>query len=140
MIVGYTTGVYDMFHVGHLRILERARRKCDELVVGITTDELSLEVKSKAPIVPFEERREIVAALSCVGRVIPQTSMDKMEAWYEWGFDRVFVGDDWKGTPEWAGYERQFATVGVDIIYFPYTKNTSSTLLRESLEAIHGGT
>lgn len=138
MIVGYTTGVYDMFHVGHLRILERARRKCDELLVGVTTDELSLLAKGKSPIVPFEERREIIAALGCVDRVIPQTSMDKMLAWQEWGFDRVFVGDDWKGSPEWVSYEQQFEVVGVDVVYFPYTKVTSSTLLRESLESIHG--
>lgn len=127
-----------MFHVGHLRVLERARRKCDELLVGVTTDELSLTVKDKTPIVPFEERREIVNALTCVDRVIPQVSMDKMSAWEEWGFDRMFVGDDWKGTPKWKRLEEDFAAVGVEIVYFPYTKNTSSTVLRASLEAIHG--
>lgn len=138
MIVGYSTGVFDMFHVGHLRVLERARRKCDELVVGVATDELAAQVKGKLPIVPFEERREIVAALRCVDRVITQRDNDKMTAWEEWGFDILFKGDDWKGTAEYNTLELKFAAVGVEIVYFPYTKVTSSTVLRESLESIHG--
>lgn len=138
MIVGYSAGVFDMFHVGHLRILERARRKCDELLVGVATDELSSQVKGKAPVVSFEERREIVAALRCVDRVVMQTENDKVRAWEEWGFDVLFKGDDWKGTAEYLSLEERFAPLGVQIVYFPYTKFTSSTMLRESLEAIHG--
>lgn len=138
MIVGYTAGVFDMFHVGHLRLLERARRKCDELMVGVTTDELSRSFKHKNPIVPYEERREIVAALGCVDRVIPQSSIDKMMVWQEWGFDRLFAGDDKRTEPEWIRWGEEFPRLGVEVIYFPYTKITSSTMLRSSLEAIHG--
>ncbi|MCU1546804.1 MAG: glycerol-3-phosphate cytidylyltransferase [Homoserinimonas sp.] len=138
MIVGYTAGVFDMFHVGHVRLLERASRKCDELMVGVTTDDLSLTFKGKSPIVPYEERREIVAAMSCVDRVIPQASVDKMLVWQEWGFDRLFAGDDKRSEPEWKRWDAEFPRLGVEIIYFPYTKVTSSTYLRASLEAIHG--
>lgn len=136
MIIGYTTGVYDMFHVGHLRLLERAKLECDRLIVGVTTDELSLSAKGKTPIVLFEERREIVSALKCVDQVVAQTSMNKMSAWNQWGFNRIFVGDDWAGTPRWKVFEDDFARVGVEVRYFAYTPNTSSTMLRSALEAI----
>jgi len=138
MIFGYTTGVFDMFHIGHLRILERSKAACDQLIVGITTDELSMEEKGKCPIVPFAERRQIVSALRCVDLTVPQTSMDKYAAWQNLRFDRMFVGSDWKGTTRWNELERQFAAVGVDIVYFPYTDSTSSTELRMSLELLHG--
>lgn len=130
-MIGYTTGVYDLFHVGHLNLLRRAADQCDQLIVGVTTDELCLARKGKQPIVPFAERVEIVQAIRYVHRVVPQASMDKMEAWYTHRFDRVFVGNDWQGTPQWETYEAQFAEVGVDVVYFPYTVTTSSTVLRE---------
>ena len=139
MLIGYTTGVYDMFHVGHLRILQRARLECDRLVVGVTTDELSLGSKGKTPIIPFEERREIVSGLACVDQVVAQTSMDKMKAWQQWGFNKIFVGDDWAGTSRWESLQQDFAKVGVEIVFFPYTPHTSSTMLRSALEAVHEG-
>ena len=138
MLFGYTTGVFDMFHIGHLRILERAKAECDQLIVGITTDELSLAEKGGRPIVPFYERRQIVSALRCVDLTVPQTSMDKRQAWESLRFDRMFVGDDWRGTPRWNALEREFAELGVEIVYFPYTDSTSSTHLRETLVALHG--
>lgn len=138
MIFGYTTGVFDMFHVGHLRLLERAKQQCDRLIVGVTTDELSLERKNKLPIVPFEERRHLVAALRCVDITVPQTSMDKRAAWESLRFHRMFVGDDWRGTDLWNGLEREFSQIGVDIVYFPYTTTTSSTQLRDALDKVHG--
>jgi glycerol-3-phosphate cytidylyltransferase len=138
MIIGYTTGVFDMFHVGHLRILEKARRHCDELIVGVTTDELSIANKGKSPIIAFNERFDIVAALRCVDRAVAQDTMDKIAAWDQLRFDRMFVGDDWKGTPKWNALEADFATRNVEIVYFPYTTHTSSTILRSALESIHG--
>jgi glycerol-3-phosphate cytidylyltransferase len=138
MIIGYTTGVYDMFHIGHLRLLKRAKEQCDQLIVGITTDELSVEVKGKAPVVSFEERREVVAALRFVDLTVPQTNMDKMRAWQALRFHRMFVGDDWKGSDRWRELEDGFSDLGVDIVYFPYTKTTSSTQLREALRIVHG--
>ena len=134
--IGYTTGVFDLFHIGHLNILRRARMDCDYLIVGITTDELSENVKGKRPIIPFPERMEIVEAIRFVDDVVPQTSYDKWEAWNNLKFDIMFVGDDWRGTEKWTRLEHDFAEVGVSIHYFPYTQHTSSTKLREVLEKL----
>jgi glycerol-3-phosphate cytidylyltransferase len=132
-VIGYTTGVYDMFHIGHLNVLRRAKQACDHLVVGVTTDELSLAAKGKAPVIPFEERIDIVSAIRYVDEVVPQTTMDKLQAWDTIGFHKVFVGDDWKGTDKWNELEREFAARGVAVQYFAYTQHTSSTLLRAAL-------
>lgn len=137
--IGYTTGVFDLFHIGHLNILRRARLECDYLIVGVTTDELCLSVKGRAPVIPFMERMAIVEAISCVDCVVPQVNYDKMEAWRNLKFNVMFVGDDWKGTPKWLALEKDFAAVGVDIIYFPYSEQTSSTKLRAVLDALAGG-
>ena len=134
--IGYTTGVFDLFHIGHLNILKRARLKCDHLIVGITTDELSESAKNKKPFIPFQERMDLVEAVKYVDEVVPQTSYDKMEAWNNLKFDRMFVGDDWKGSDQWNTIEDEFAQVGVEIIYFPYTTHTSSTILRDILSKI----
>lgn len=132
MIVGYTTGVFDLFHIGHLRLFRRAKEKCDKLIVGVTTDDL-VSYKYKQAVIPFEERIEIVRSIKYVDEVIPQVSMNKMKAWEKLKFDIMFVGDDWKGTEKWNEYENAFKEVGVNIIYFPYTKGTSSTLINEVL-------
>ena len=134
--IGYTTGVFDLFHIGHLNILKRARLECDHLIVGITTDELSESAKNKKPFIPFQERMDLVEAVKYVDKVVPQTSYDKMEAWNNLKFDRMFVGDDWKGSDQWNMIEDEFAQVGVEIIYFPYTTHTSSTILRDILSKI----
>ncbi|SFB84015.1 glycerol-3-phosphate cytidylyltransferase [Marinospirillum celere] len=131
--IGYTTGVYDLFHIGHLNVLKRARLECDYLIVGVTTDELCQSRKGKLPIIPFVERMEIVEHIDFVDEVVPQVNMNKMEAWENLKFDKMFVGDDWKGSDKWNQLEKDFATVGVEIVYFPYTTHTSSTKLREVL-------
>lgn len=135
-IVGYTTGVFDMFHIGHLNILKRAKEKCDYLIVGVSTDELCLSYKHKAPIIPFVERKAIVEAIKYVDEVVPQVDRDKFGAWEKYHFDVMFVGDDWKGSPLFSALEERFKEVGVSIVYFPYTTGTSSTVLREKLDMI----
>lgn len=132
-IIGYTTGVFDMFHIGHLNVLRRAKEQCDHLIVGVSTDELCRAYKNKAPIIPFDERCAIVEALKFVDEVVPQVDRDKFGAWQKIGFDRMFVGDDWKNSPLFSELEQRFREVGVEIHYFPYTKSTNSTILRERL-------
>ena len=132
--IGYTTGVFDLFHIGHLNLLKRAKLECDYLIVGVTTDELCFERKNKKPVIPFIERMEIVEHIKFVDEVVPQVNMDKLEAWNNLKFNKMFVGDDWKG--KWDHIERQFTNVGVEIVYFPYTTHTSSTILREILNKL----
>jgi glycerol-3-phosphate cytidylyltransferase len=131
-IIGYTTGVFDLFHIGHLNILRRAKEQCDYLIVGVSTDELCMEYKHKLPVIPFEERKAIVEAIRYVDEVIPQKDRDKFEAWKDLHFNRLFVGDDWKGSDFFNKLEKQFAEVGVDVVYFPYTRGISSSYLRET--------
>ncbi|MGL5583227.1 MAG: adenylyltransferase/cytidyltransferase family protein [Cetobacterium sp.] len=135
-IVGYTTGVFDMFHVGHLNILKRAKENCDYLIVGVSTDELVERYKNKRPMVSYEERREILEAIKYVDEVVPQENRDKYSAYEQYGFNVMFVGDDWRGSGLFLEVEKRFKEVGVEVVYFPYTKGTSSTLLREKLEKI----
>jgi len=134
--IGYTTGVFDLFHIGHLNILKRARLECDYLIVGITTDELAMSVKGEKPFIPFEERVEIVESIKFVDEVVPQTTYNKMKAWNNLKFDRMFVGDDWKNTKEWIQIEKDFSKYNVEIIYFSYTTHTSSTILRDVLKKV----
>ncbi|WP_456457112.1 adenylyltransferase/cytidyltransferase family protein [Nitratifractor sp.] len=135
MIIGYTSGVYDLFHIGHLNLLKNAKGMCDKLIVGVTTDEL-VSYKNKKAIIPFEERLEIVRSIKYVDAAIPQENMDKFEMWQKVKFDVMFVGDDWFNTPKWQEFEKQFKEVGVRIVYFPYTKGTSSTLINETLKRL----
>ena len=127
--IGYTTGVYDLFHVGHLRLLRRASELCERLVVGVTSDDLSLQVKGKLPVLPLSDRIEIVAALPFVSEVVVQHAIDKVAAWDKVGFSKLFVGSDWQGTPEWDDYEKRLANLGAKIIYLPYTSGVSSTVI-----------
>lgn len=135
-VIGYTTGVFDMFHIGHLNILRRAKEQCDYLIVGVSTDELCASYKHKKPIIPYEERKAIVEAIRYVDEVVPQIDRDKYGAWERIRFDRMFVGDDWKGSPLFSELEEKFKQVGVEIIYFPYTRGTSSTELRDKLDQL----
>lgn len=128
-IIGYTTGVYDMFHIGHLNVIRRAKEQCDYLIVGVSTDELVKMEKNKAPVIPYEEREAIVAALRYVDEVVPQVDKNKLAAWERYHFDKMFVGSDWKGTPQWNRFEEQFAPLGVEIVYLPHTNGISSTTL-----------
>ena len=134
--VGYTTGVFDMFHVGHLNILKRAKEQCEFLIVGVSTDELVKNYKKKIPVIPFEERKEIVKSIKYVDRVVPQTSMNKMEAWKQLHFDAIFHGDDWKGSNLYNEVEAELNKVGCDMVFLPHTDGTSSTLLTEVLHKI----
>lgn len=133
-IVGYTTGVFDMFHIGHLNILRGAKEQCDYLIVGVSTDELVIHDKHKIPIIPFAERCAIVEAIKYVDKVVPQIDKNKMRAWKENKFDVMFVGSDWKGTEAWIAFEKQFLDIGVRIEYLPHTDGISSTLLAENLK------
>lgn len=131
--IGYTTGVYDMFHVGHLNLLKRAKEMCEYLIVGVSTDELVENSKNKLPIIPFEDRVEILKAIKYVDEVVSQENKDKISAYHKYHFDVMFVGDDWKGKPLFAEAEKKLKEFNVDVIYFPYTKKVSSTILREKL-------
>lgn len=133
---GYTTGVFDLFHIGHLNILQKAKAQCDYLIVGVSTDEVVQGYKNKTPIIPFEERMVIVEAIKYVDEVVPQTSMDKFAAWEKLQFDAVFHGDDWRGSKMYKEMEEKFRSVGVDLVFFPYTKGTSSTVLGDVLTRV----
>lgn len=135
LIIGYTTGVFDLFHIGHLNLLKNAKALCDKLIVGVTTDEL-VNYKHKKAVIPFEERMEIVRSIKYVDAVIPQETMNKLEVWEKLKFDMMFVGDDWFKTDKWKQLDKQFEEVGVRIVYFPYSKGTSSTLINETLNSI----
>ena len=137
MIIGYTTGVYDMFHIGHLNILKRAKEQCDYLIVGVSTDELVQHDKHKTPIIPFSERCAIVEAIKYVDKVVPQFDKNKFGAWEKYHFNKMFVGSDWKGTPQWVKFEEEFAPVGVEIVYLDHTDGISSTILRNRLIEEH---
>lgn len=134
MIVGYTTGVFDMFHVGHLNILRRAKEQCDYLIVGVSTDELVQKEKNKIPVIPFLDRCDIVGACRYVDKVVAQESKDKLEAYERLHFDKMFVGSDWQGTEAFNKFEKQFEPLGVKIIYLPHTDGISSTILREKIK------
>ena len=126
--------MFDLFHIGHLNLLRNAKAMCDFLMVGVTTDELIVEYKKKNAVIPFIERCEIVRAIDAVDAVVAQEDMDKFAAWDKLRFDVMFVGDDWHGTPKWMEIQEQLSRVGVRVIYFPYTKGTSSSLINGILE------
>lgn len=132
--IGYTTGVFDMFHIGHLNILKRAKEQCEYLIVGVSTDETVESYKHKTPIIRFEERFAIVEAIRYVDKVVPQTSMDKMEAYKKLKFDALFHGNDWQGSSMYNQIIKEFAEVGVDVVFLPHTDGISSTLIREKTE------
>ncbi len=135
MIIGYTTGVYDMFHIGHLNLLRRAKELCDYLIVGVSTDELVQHEKNETPIIPFEDRCEIIGSIKYVDEVVAQVDKDKLGAYFRLDkrFKKMFVGSDWKGSPQWEQYEKDFEPYGVEIVYLPHTEGISSSILREKL-------
>ncbi|MBC2843858.1 adenylyltransferase/cytidyltransferase family protein [Winogradskyella flava] len=134
-IIGYTSGVFDLFHIGHLNLLKNAKGLCDKLIVGVTSDEL-VAYKNKKAIIGHQERMEIVRNIKFVDAVIPQNDMDKFKMWERLKFDVMFVGDDWFETEKWQELDNKFKEVGVKIIYFPYTKGTSSTLINNALKKL----
>ena len=133
MRVGYTSGVFDLFHIGHLNLLKNAKSLCDKLIVGVTTDDL-VAYKNKRAVINEAERMEIVRNIKHVDVVVPQQDMDKMKMWERLKFDVMFVGDDWFENEKWKVFEKDFNDVGVKIVYFPYTHGTSSTLINATLE------
>jgi glycerol-3-phosphate cytidylyltransferase len=135
-IVGYAPGAYDLFHIGHLNILRNAAAQCDRLIVGVVSDEMLVRSKGRPPVIPLGERMEIVRSLRFVDDVHAEVLPDKIETWRQLRFDVIFKGDDWRGTAKGEKLERDFAAVGVEVRYFPYTVHTSSTILRKALAAI----
>lgn len=136
MIIGYTTGVYDMFHIGHLNVLKNAKALCDYLIVGVSTDELVQKEKNKTPVIPFNERVEIVKAIRFVDKVVPQIDKNKKAAWERYHFNKMFVGSDWQGTETWNNFEKEFGPLGVEIVYLQHTDGISSTQLTNLIKNI----
>lgn len=142
-VIGYTTGVFDMFHIGHLNIIRSAKERCDYLIVGVSTDNLVLKEKGKIPVIPYQERAEIISAIKYVDQVVPQTDKNKVSAWKKYHFHKMFVGSDWQGTEQWQKFEKEFSSLGVEIIYLPHTDGISSTKLTKVIKDIldeHPGT
>lgn len=137
MIIGYTAGVFDLFHIGHLTLLKNAKGMCDKLIVGVTTDDLVL-YKGKHAMIPFSDRSEIVRSIKYVDAVVPQYDMDKLAMCKKLGATIMFVGDDWYQTDKWEDYEKAFSEEGIKIVYFPYTKGISSTKITEALKSVRG--
>lgn len=137
--LGYTSGVYDLFHNGHLNLLKRAKEQCEYLIVAVSTDELVMKYKNKTPIIPFAERKAIVESIKYVDKVVPQINRDKIEAYEKLNFDVMFVGDDWKGSDVFARVDDYMRVRGGCVEYLPYTQNVSSTILRDVLNKIYSG-
>ncbi|MCL2422762.1 MAG: adenylyltransferase/cytidyltransferase family protein [Micrococcales bacterium] len=137
-IVGYAAGAYDLFHIGHLNILKHAKEHCDVLIAGVVSDEMLMAARGRPPVVPLDERLEIVRHIDVVDQVHAEVVPDKLDTWAQLRFDVFFKGDDWKGTPRGVELERRFGEVGVKVVYFPYTVTTSSTRLRQALDVLQG--
>lgn len=137
MIIGYTSGVFDLFHIGHLNLLKNAKAMCDKLVVGVTTDDLA-QYKGKTPLIPYADRAEIVRAIRYVDAVVPQYDMDKAAMCKKIGASLLFVGDDWYGTNKWQKIESELKELGIRVVYFPYTQGISSTKISETLKTVRG--
>lgn len=132
--IGYTTGVFDMFHIGHLNLLKQAKERCDYLIVGVSTDENVMSYKHRMPIIPYEQRVAIVEAIKYVDKVVPQNNMDKFEAWKNLHFDALFHGDDWKNSNMYNELTNKFSKVGVDVVFLKHTEGISSTQIRAKIE------
>ncbi|MBS6642242.1 MAG: adenylyltransferase/cytidyltransferase family protein [Clostridiaceae bacterium] len=133
--IGYIAGVFDLFHIGHLNLIRKAKDKCEYLIVGVLTDELVVHFKGKPPYIPFDERLEIVGSIKYVDKAVPVTldNIDKMAAWELYKFDCLFSGDDYVNNESWIVDKKRLNQVGSDIYFFPYTKSTSSTQIKKAL-------
>ena len=136
--IGYASGVYDLFHIGHLNLLRQARERCDFLIAGVATAEMSQQLKGTTPVVPLAERVEIVRGIRFVDDVVVDEHVNKAETWRDVGFNMFFKGDDWCGTPKGERLERDMKLIGVEVVYLPYTATTSSTMLRRALSVMTG--
>ena len=137
--VGYSAGAFDLFHIGHLNLLRHAKAHCDYLIAGVVSDEMLRQNKGIDPVIPLAERLEIVSHIDVVDEAVAEVVPDKLQTWRDVGFDVFFKGDDWRGTREGLRLEREFAAVGVEVVYFPYTLSTSSTQLRRALDSLVAG-
>ena len=133
IIIGYTTGVFDLFHVGHVRLLKKAKSLCDKLIVGVSSDNLVKKYKDKYPVISHKERIEVVKSCKYVDYIVSQNTLDKFVSLKKLKYDIVFVGDDWFESEKWKELDEKFKAVGVKIVYFPYTKGTSSSLINKTL-------
>ncbi len=133
IIIGYTTGVFDLFHIGHVRLLKKAKSLCDKLIVGVSTDALVKKYKNKKPIIPYIERLEVIKSLKYVDSVVTQNSLNKFNSLKKLKYDIIFVGDDWYATKKWKNLDKKFKELGVKIVYLPYTRRTSSTKITKIL-------
>ena len=134
--IGYAPGAYDLFHVGHLNLLRRAKERCEYLIAGVVSDELLIQRKGVTPVIPLFERIEIVRSVRFVDAALPARSQDKVEIWKDLRFNVLFKGSDWQGTAKGDQLERDFAALDVQVVYFPYTQSTSSSALRRTLKNI----
>ena len=131
--IGYTDGVFDLFHVGHLNMISTAKENCDYLIVGVHGDDVVKEYKKRTPIINENDRKRIIESIKGVDKAVINTFRDKLKLWELYHFDVVFIGDDWKGTERWNNFERILGEVGVDVVYVPYTKGISTTEIREKI-------
>ena len=128
--VGFTQGTYDMFHIGHLNLINHAKEQCEHLIVGVNEDKLVEEYKHKTPVIKEDERAEIVRNIKAVDECVITTTLDKLVALDLYHFDAIFIGDDWKGNPRWEQTRLDLAKRGVDLVFLPHTAGVSSTGLR----------
>lgn len=135
--IGFTDGVYDMFHVGHLNMIREAKKRCDYLIVGVHSDEIVEGYKNRKTIINENDRREIVGAIKEVDKAVINHTRDKMELWKKYHFDTIFIGDDWKGTERWINFEKELAKIGVTVEYIPYTKGISTTQIRQQVSGVN---
>ena len=136
MVIGYVSGAWDMFHIGHLNLLKNAKENCDYLIVGVNTDERILKQKKRRPVISYDERAAIVEACRYVDKVVPQNDSDRFKTWEKYHFNKLFAGSDWKNTKRWNDYKAQLEPLGVEVIFFPRTRGVASTYLRETLEKL----
>jgi glycerol-3-phosphate cytidylyltransferase len=134
MIIGFTQGTFDMFHIGHLNLIRHAKEQCDYLIVGVNADKLVEEYKHKTPVVCQENRMAIVGEMRHVDEVVLTETLDKKEAWNKYHFDKIFIGDDWKGNPRWEETGREMKELGAELVWLPHTKDVSSTLIRQKIK------
>ncbi len=131
--IGFTDGVYDMFHVGHLNMIETAKKHCEYLIVGVHGDDVVEEYKHHKPIINENDRRRIVESIKGVDKAVVNRFRDKMKLWELYHFDVIFIGDDWKGTERWIRFEEELSKIGVDVVYVPYTKGISTTQIKKMI-------
>ena len=130
---GYTTGVFDLFHIGHLKILQKAKKLSKKLIVGVSSDEVVYSYKGRYPIIPFEERLEIVSSIDFVDEAIVQNTMNKIDAWEKVKYDALFHGDDWKGSEMYEEIKKKLVPKGVDLVFFEHTPHTSTSALKKKI-------